>query len=230
MLGAPAEVAPALAGRMTGEHWIVVHGRHIPARSTLTPASGDDPAQLATRGSAPGTPYRYVDGPSLSPLIPSGPDTRPSAPAQAADLGWVLGLSAPASVPDLPQADLQAEHAQERAIAAEAPAVVHCPGVLSIDALIAPADAQELARTRFAPLDPASAPGATALPDTLRRWLTLHGSWDRTAVALQIHRNTLRHPLARVAELLDVGLQGPGVRMEVWFALHWLPDERHTHP
>ncbi|MGW2425809.1 PucR family transcriptional regulator [Streptomyces sp. NPDC001709] len=99
-----------------------------------------------------------------------------------------------------------------------------------MDALIAPADAQELARTRFAPLDSASAPGATALPDTLRRWLTLHGSWDRTAVALQVYRNTVRHPLARVAELLDVGLQGPGVRMEVWFALHWLPDERHTHP
>jgi DNA-binding PucR family transcriptional regulator len=59
----------------------------------------------------------------------------------------------------------------------------------------------------------------------LRTWLTLHGSWDRTAAALHVHRNTVRHRLARVGELLDVDLQDPGVRMELWFALHWLPDE-----
>jgi DNA-binding PucR family transcriptional regulator len=35
----------------------------------------------------------------------------------------------------------------------------------------------------------------------------------------------VRHRLARIAELLDVDLQDPGVRMELWFALHWLPDE-----
>ncbi|MEU5293810.1 hypothetical protein AB0H74_22000 [Streptomyces umbrinus] len=34
----------------------------------------------------------------------------------------------------------------------------------------------------------------------------------------------MRHRLARVGELLDVGLQDAGVRMELWFALRWLPD------
>jgi DNA-binding PucR family transcriptional regulator len=34
----------------------------------------------------------------------------------------------------------------------------------------------------------------------------------------------VRHRLARVAELLDVDLRDPGVRMELWFALGWLPD------
>ncbi|MER7693195.1 PucR family transcriptional regulator [Streptomyces sp. NPDC097610] len=229
MLGAtPAEVAPALApaDRTTGDHWIVVHGRHLPAGSTPALPSGDDPAQLATLGTALGTPYLYIDGPSLRALIPSGPDTRPSAPAQAADLGWVLGFSPPASAPDLPQADRQAERALQRAIAAETPVVVHSPDALSMHAIVAPADAQELARTRFAPLDRVGAPGATVLLDTLRTWLNLHGSWDRTAAALQVHRNTVRHRLTRVAELLDVDLQDPEVRMELWFALHWLPDEQ----
>ncbi|MGW5698959.1 hypothetical protein ACWEWX_51935, partial [Streptomyces asiaticus] len=35
---------------------------------------------------------------------------------------------------------------------------------------------------------------------------------------------------ARIAELLDVDLRDPGVRMELWFALHWLPDDHRTHP
>ncbi|MFS7875238.1 PucR family transcriptional regulator [Streptomyces asiaticus] len=233
MLGAtPAQVAPALAaaGPPSGEHWIVVHGRHIPGRSTPAPPAGDDPAQLATLGTALGTPYLYIDGPGLRALIPSAPDTRPSAPAQAADLGWILGFSAPVSAPDLPPADRQAERALQRAIAADAPAVVHSPDPLSLDAIVAPADAQELARTRFAPLDQAGSPGATVLLDTLRTWLNLHGSWDRAAAALRVHRNTVRHRLARIAELLDVDLRDPGVRMELWFALHWLPDDHRTHP
>ncbi|MCZ0986206.1 helix-turn-helix domain-containing protein [Streptomyces diastatochromogenes] len=121
------------------------------------------------------------------------------------------------------RADRQAERALQRALAAEAPAVVHSSDTLSMHALIAPADAEELARARFAPLDEAGPPGATVLLNTLRTWLTLHGSWDRTAAALQIHRNTVRHRLARITELLDVDLRDPDVRMELWFALHWLP-------
>ncbi|MFF4835021.1 PucR family transcriptional regulator [Streptomyces sp. NPDC001315] len=229
MLGAtPDEVAPALvsADEATGDHWIVVHGRHLPGRATPSPSSGDSPAQLATLGTALGTPYVYIDGSSLKALIPGAPGARPKPPAQAADLGWVLGFSAPAAAPDLPQADVQAERALQRAIAAEVPAVVHAPQALTVHTLISPADGREFARARFASLDQARAPGASVLLDTLRTWLTLHGSWDRTAAALQVHRNTVRHRLARVAELLDVDLQDPGVRMELWFALEWLPGEQ----
>ncbi|MFF4507460.1 PucR family transcriptional regulator [Streptomyces sp. NPDC001401] len=228
MLGAtPTEVAPALvpAGGARGRHWTVVHGRHLPSRSAPAPRTGGDPAQLAALGTLLGTPYVHMDGPHLKALVPSAPDARPSVPAQAADLGWVLGFSAPAATPDLPHADTQAERALERAIAAEAPAVVHMPEALTVHALVSPADAREHARTRFAPLDRAGTPGAPVLLDTLRTWLTLHGSWDRTAATLQVHRNTVRHRLARVADFLDVDLQDPGVRMELWFALQWLPGE-----
>ncbi|WP_399135220.1 helix-turn-helix domain-containing protein [Streptomyces sp. Li-HN-5-11] len=40
------------------------------------------------------------------------------------------------------------------------------------------------------------APGRPLL-DALWTWLTLHGSWDRTAAALRVHRHTVRHRLAR---------------------------------
>ncbi|AJT69825.1 hypothetical protein T261_8230 [Streptomyces lydicus] len=231
MLGAaPAEVAAALApaDASKGDHWIVVHGRHMatPARSRPASRPGGDPAQLAALATALGTPYVHIDGAHLLALTPSTPETSPSAPELAAVLGWTLGFSAPVPASDLPRADSQAERALQRAIAAEAPAVIHSSEALTVHALISPDDARELARSRFAPLARAGTPGASALLETLRTWLTLHGSWDRTAAVLQIHRNTVRHRLARVAELLDVDLQDPGVRMELWFALHWLPDEQ----
>ncbi|MBZ9643885.1 helix-turn-helix domain-containing protein, partial [Streptomyces sp. PSKA30] len=50
-------------------------------------------------------------------------------------------------------------------------------------------------------------------------WLSLHGSWDRTAVALSVHRNTVRQRIARCAALLEADLDDPDVRMELWFAL-----------
>ena len=218
MLGAaPADVAPALA---PAGHWVVVHGRYTPA-----PPPGDDPAQLATLGTALGTAYLYVDGSELKALVPGAPDVRPEVPAQAANLGWVLGFSTPVPASELAHADVQAGRALQRALAAQVPAVVHSRDPLTVHGLVPADGARELARTRFVPLDKAGSPGAPVLVETLRTWLTLHGSWDRTAAALQVHRNTVRHRLARVAELLDVDLQDPGVRMELWFALQWLPDE-----
>ncbi|MFI6460525.1 PucR family transcriptional regulator [Streptomyces sp. NPDC050528] len=224
MLGAaPAEVAGDLtpAGASEAGHWIVVHGRHSSPRS----AQGDDPAQLATLGTALGTPYLYVEGSELKALVPGAADARPEVPEQAADLGWVLGFSTPAPASDLAHADVRAGRALQRAIAAQVPAVVDTRDPLTVHGIVPSADARELARTRFAPLDGAASPGAPVLLDTLRTWLALHGSWDRTAAALHVHRNTVRHRLARIAELLDVDLQDPGVRMELWFALDWLPDE-----
>ncbi|MFD8812372.1 PucR family transcriptional regulator, partial [Streptomyces sp. NPDC059627] len=231
MLGAtPVEVAPALAprdGPAAGGHWTVVHGSRRPAAA---PGPGDpsavaDLAQLATLASLLGTPYVHIDGLALKALVPCAADARPAVPDRAAELGWVLGYSAPAAAADLPHADTQAERALRRALAAGTPAVVQTTDPLTLHALVAPADARELARARFAALDLAGPPGAEVLLDTLRTWLTLHGSWDRTAAALSVHRNTVRHRLARVADLLDVDLQDPGARMELWFALQWLPGE-----
>ncbi|MYS63478.1 hypothetical protein GTW66_04950, partial [Streptomyces sp. SID5473] len=104
---------------------------------------------------------------------------------------------------------------------------VHRPGPLT--ALVPPAEAAAHARTLLAPL--ADAP---ALRETLRAWLSLHGSWDRTAAALGIHRNTVRQRIARCAALLGTpatrtsaavpaDLDDADVRAELWFALRSLP-------
>ncbi|MFD8981918.1 helix-turn-helix domain-containing protein [Streptomyces sp. NPDC059564] len=72
--------------------------------------------------------------------------------------------------------------------------------------------------------------GAAVLLETLRTWLSVHCAWDQAAAALRVHRNTVRHRIGRVAELLDTDLQDPDVRMELWSALRWLPGELAASP
>ncbi|WP_435603147.1 helix-turn-helix domain-containing protein [Streptomyces sp. bgisy130] len=83
--------------------------------------------------------------------------------------------------------------------------------------LVAPTDARQHAQALLAPL--ADSPPLLA---TLHNWLSLHGSWDRTATALGIHRNTVRQRITRISGLLDTDLDDPDVRMELWFALRSL--------
>ncbi|MGW2500584.1 helix-turn-helix domain-containing protein, partial [Streptomyces sp. NPDC001588] len=107
----------------------------------------------------------------------------------------------------------QASRALARARATRAPLVRHGERTGLAD-LVPPAQAEVHARTLLAPLS-----DAPALTETLRAWLSLHGSWDRTAVALSVHRNTVRQRIARCATLLRADLDDPDVRMELWFAL-----------
>ncbi|MFF1492025.1 helix-turn-helix domain-containing protein [Streptomyces sp. NPDC058304] len=100
---------------------------------------------------------------------------------------------------DLPVAHTQAERALRRALATSEPVAHHRAEEQSVHSIVNPADATALARTRFAPLDTAAPPGPAALLETLRSWLALHCSWDQTATALQVHRNTVRHRIGRVA-------------------------------
>ncbi|NEE07559.1 PucR family transcriptional regulator, partial [Streptomyces sp. SID7499] len=80
--------------------------------------------------------------------------------------------------------------------------------------LVPPGEAAAHSRALLAPVT-----AHPALTETLRTWLSLHGSWDRTAVALSVHRNTVRQRIARCAALLATDLDDPDVRMELWFAL-----------
>ncbi|MFE6712289.1 PucR family transcriptional regulator ligand-binding domain-containing protein [Streptomyces sp. NPDC057695] len=124
--------------------------------------------------------------------------------------GWTLGVAAPAAADELAAADAQAARALRRAEAVRAPLVRHRPGGLA--ALVDPDEAAAHARALLGPL-------TEPLGETLRTWLSLHGSWDRTAVALDVHRNTVRQRITRCAALLDRDLDDPDVRMELWFAL-----------
>ncbi|MFF7972694.1 PucR family transcriptional regulator ligand-binding domain-containing protein [Streptomyces sp. NPDC007905] len=195
LLGAPPEEVASLLGDGS---WVVVHAR----------PEGRPPDAMAASalGAALGSPLVDLARDVVRVLVPAGREPVPQP-------GWTLGVSAAAGPREWPAADTQAARALARARATRAPLVRHGarPG---LEDLVSRADAEAHARALLAPL--AAQP---ALAETLRAWLSLHGSWDRTAVALDVHRNTVRQRIARCAALLETGLDDPDVRMELWFAL-----------
>ncbi|MER7911074.1 PucR family transcriptional regulator [Streptomyces sp. NPDC096068] len=208
LLGAsPAEAAAAL----DPGPWTVVHARG----GDGTPfAAADLAASLGTTLMASGTGAEALGEAGAARVSGAAPaSVRLLLPASApvtARPGWFLGVSAPAGAADLPAADKQAARALRRAEATRSALVRHRPGGLA--SLVDPDEAAAHARTLLAPL-------SEPLRETLRAWLSLHGSWDRTAVALDVHRNTVRQRITRCATLLDRDLDDPDVRMELWFAL-----------
>ncbi|MFD4571338.1 helix-turn-helix domain-containing protein [Streptomyces sp. NPDC058417] len=209
LLGAaPESVAPLLGGR----RWHVVHGR--PEGPGGAPGAGgpagEAPAPDAVAASALGAALG-------SPLVDLGEDVvRVLVPGDREPValpGWTLGVGAAAGPADWAAADLRAGRALARARATRVPLVRHGDRPALTD-LVPPDEAEAHARTLLAPLGESA-----ALADTLRTWLSLHGSWDRTAVALDVHRNTVRQRVARCAALLGTDLDDPDVRMELWFAL-----------
>ncbi|MGW4561206.1 helix-turn-helix domain-containing protein, partial [Streptomyces sp. NPDC004561] len=195
LLGTPPEAVAPLLG--DGE-WVVVHARP----ETQAP----DALAASALGAAVGSPLIDLGRDVVRVLVPA--EREPVAVP-----GWTLGISAPAGPGEWPAADLQAARALARARATRAPLARHRAGPGGGE-LVPPAEARAHARALLAPL--ADQP---ALTETLRGWLSLHGSWDRTAVALGVHRNTVRQRIARCASLLDTDLDDPDVRMELWFAL-----------
>ncbi|MFF8785476.1 PucR family transcriptional regulator [Streptomyces sp. NPDC015125] len=223
LLGArPAEVAPLLGPPL----WTVVHAER---RRDTTESAASLAAALGTPlvapdpGSRPATaPETHPDaGPEAAAAPGAAPALRALIPAGqeiTAHPGWTLGVSEPVPVAELPAADRHAASALRRARAGRAALVRHrTPGPHSIASLVAPTDARQHAQALLAPLA-----GSPPLLSTLHNWLSLHGSWDRTATALGIHRNTVRQRITRIAGLLDTDLDDPDVRMELWFALRSL--------
>ncbi|WP_412077937.1 helix-turn-helix domain-containing protein [Streptomyces xanthophaeus] len=168
-----------------------------PWHVVLAHGSGDPQALAA----ALGTVLLDARGDSVRLLTDREPGPQP---------GWRLGVSAPAAPAELPTAEAQARRALRRAEAARTALARHTDGGLGT--LLDPAEARAHAEALLGPLSP-------ALRETLRAWLAHHGSWDRTATALSVHRNTVRQRIARAAALLDRDLDDADVRMELWFAL-----------
>ncbi|MGJ5755678.1 DNA-binding PucR family transcriptional regulator [Streptomyces puniciscabiei] len=195
LLGSPPEEVAQLLGAGT---WLVVHAR----QETQPP----DAVAASALGAALGSPLVDLGRDVVRVLVPGGRVPEPQA-------GWTLGVSAAVEAREWAAADAQAGRALARARATRTPLVRHGarPG---LEDLVPRADAEAHARALLAPLA-----GRPELTETLRNWLALHGSWDRTAVALEVHRNTVRQRIARCAALLDTDLDDPDVRMELWFAL-----------
>ncbi|MCC8477974.1 PucR family transcriptional regulator [Streptomyces globisporus] len=231
LLGAdPAEVTPLLGA--TGP-WTVVHAR----RTDGTPADaltagalgaslgtalvdagrgGDEAVRLLLPGAEAERPLPEAEGEPVRRQPGTAPQDEAVRPLPEAERitpqpGWTLGASAPTPVTALDAADALAARALAHARATRAPLAVDTP-VSGLAALVPPGQAAAHARALLAPL---TAP----LADTLRCWLSLHGNWDRTAVALGVHRNTVRQRIGRCGELLDADLDDMDVRAELWFAL-----------
>ncbi|WP_327700134.1 PucR family transcriptional regulator [Streptomyces sp. NBC_00459] len=203
LLGAaPETVAPLLGGGGSGdERWAVLH-----ARPEAPDGPAPDPVAASALATAFGSPLVDIDEDVVRILLPADREVTPQP-------GWTCGMSAPAGPREWPAADVQAARALARARATRSPLVRHGERPALSD-LVPEADATAHSRALLAPI--AATP---ALVETLRTWLSLHGSWDRTAVALAVHRNTVRQRIARCATLLATDLDDPDVRMELWFAL-----------
>ncbi|GAA2272847.1 PucR family transcriptional regulator [Streptomyces hawaiiensis] len=196
LLGTPPEEVAALLG---DGPWTVVHAR----------PDGDgapDPVAASALGAALGSALVDPAGDTVRVLVPAG---RAPAPLP----GWTLGVSAAVAPHDWAAADTQAARALARARATRSPLLRHSARPALAD-LVPTGEAAVHARAVLAPVT-----AHPALTETLRTWLSLHGSWDRTAVALSVHRNTVRQRVARCAALLETDLDDPDVRMELWFAL-----------
>ncbi|MER6848410.1 PucR family transcriptional regulator ligand-binding domain-containing protein [Streptomyces flaveolus] len=187
-----------------------------PGTPTTTPRTGAPDKPGATPATRTGTPT----GPGTPTTTPrTGAPAGPGAPAGAGlspQRGWTLGVSAAVVPAEWAAADAQAARALARARATRVPLVRHAARPALAD-LVPDAEADAHARALLAPIT-----AVPALTETLRAWLSLHGSWDRTAVALSVHRNTVRQRVARCAALLDADLDDADVRMELWFALRRL--------
>ncbi|MEU8773966.1 helix-turn-helix domain-containing protein [Streptomyces sp. NPDC048606] len=234
-VGGGRVLALAAPTRAPGDHTIASAGSVLLTLLTADRPAGDEAAAL-TRLLLDGDPATALGpGPWYAVHARGGADPRELAAAlgtvlldprgdgvrlltdrePAARPGWRLGVSAPAAPGELPGADAQARRALERAEAARTPLARHTePGLAG---LVGEAEARAHAEALLAPLSP-------ALRATLRAWLAHHGGWDRAAAALELHRNTVRQRIARCAGLLDLDLDDPDTRMELWFAL------RHAGP
>ncbi|GAA1975456.1 PucR family transcriptional regulator [Nocardioides panacihumi] len=203
-----------------GEHWVVVRGRT--AVLAHSPRARDTSVDVATLRTLLRTPYLDVRGNQLTALIPCRADTPPTPPADADRLGWILGYSAPTSFDALSGARAQADRALTKAISRDQPAHVHREARMTLDALADAAERPAFARSVLAPLGDPEVEPARSLISTLHLWLGSHGSSDRTARALEIHRNTVRNRLAQLSAALEVDLDDPDTRATLWLATSWL--------
>ena len=81
-----------------------------------------------------------------------------------------------------------------------------------------------LAARLFDPVLQQDADRRDAQLGVLRTWLGENGSWDATAKALGLHRNSVRRQINALADVLQMDLNEAQVRAELWFALQFAAD------
>ncbi len=135
--------------------------------------------------------------------------------------GAVVGISAPVTWARLADGTRQARQAAELSRSTTR-RVTAFPDVVGqgLSALLDPERTRTFAEALLAPLVTADRAGQGHLVESVRVWLAHHGQWEPAAARLGVHRHTLRKRIHRASELLDRDLDSPGVRAELWLALH----------
>ena len=81
-----------------------------------------------------------------------------------------------------------------------------------------------LATRLLAPLLALAPERRDALLGILSAWLSQNGSWDATAKATGLHRNSIRRQIGLLAELLELDLNQAQARAELWIALQYTDE------
>lgn len=198
--GPAAELLAGLTGRSGDIHWRVVRAVRRDRAESVT--------ELANQLDTPLAASTMDNG--LIAIVPADTDIALAPP-------WLATASGAVAVGDLPSAARQANRLLTEALLdGRSRTVTEQSGV---DSLVTPRDAAAFADALLAPVPP-------DLLGTLRSWLAHNGNWEATATALDVHRNTVRHRISRLATMLDADLDDPDVRADLWLALRWTS----THP
>lgn len=202
-----------LAQLLPGGEYRVVAGTATRRRA------GDDAAAHAWLSAHLRTPLVRLAGRGFTAITDAEP--APEVLSGLHDQGWLPVVSRPHPAEALPRAVDEVEGLLSRARSLGRP-VVAGNSALGLSTVVPHGAAAAFATEALAPLhalDPDRQPGG--LVDTLRTWLAHHGSWERTAAALGVHRNSVRHRIGQAERALGVDLADPETRMELWFALRW---------
>lgn len=168
-------------------------------------------------------PYRVMAGQSRAdydvlaqrygPLVSKVEDGFLALVPAGFEVSGPVGVSAEVSESDITSAVEEASAMLARALATGSPAFP----AAELSSLVDPVAARAFARRELAALL-----GRPELVETLRAWLGQHGSWDRAAAALGVHRNSVRHRISHVERLLGRDLGSADARASLWLALTWL--------
>jgi len=140
--------------------------------------------------------------------------------AEVERLGWRLVIGSGTDFANLPEAYRHAASLRNRVLTSRRS--VRADDVTwSVAGLLGPAAGTMLAGHLLAPLLALEPERRASLLGILRAWLGENGSWDATAKATGLHRNSVRRQIGIIAELLGLDLNQAQARAELWIALQY---------
>lgn len=135
-------------------------------------------------------------------------------------LGWRLVVGDPTELSDLPAAYRRGASLRPRVRSSAKSARVDEES-WSVTGLLGQEAGAMLASRLLEPVLALEQERRDPLLAVLRGWLGENGSWDASAKALGLHRNSVRRQIGIVADLLDADLNDAQVRAELWIALQF---------